>query len=82
MNNQIGMKPTASVASKIRHALEQRGLTQAEVTRITGLSQPQVSRRLAGERRWQVDELVALSRAWGVSVDELIGGPGREEAAS
>lgn len=63
--------------------MSQAELTQADVARVAGLSQPQVSRRLAGERRWQVDELVALSRAWGVSVDELIGsGPGREEAAS
>lgn len=67
----------------IKTLMEQRSITQEELGRLVGLAQPAVSKRLSGERRWQVDELVALSRAWGVSVDELIGsGPGREEAAS
>ena len=67
----------------IKTLMEQRSITQEEFGRLVGLAQPAVSKRLSGERRWQVDELVALSRAWGVSVDELIGsGPGREEAAS
>lgn len=62
--------------------MEQRSITQEELGRLVGLAQPAVSKRLSGERRWQVDELVALSRAWGVSVELIGSGPGREEAAS
>lgn len=49
----------------------ERGLTQAQLADAAGISQPLVSRILAGERSATVTELIGLCSAIGLDLSEL-----------
>lgn len=77
-----------------RAASERAGLTYRQTQRevwdassrqalahAVGMSPHQLSRRLAGEGSWpfQIDEIRRIADYWGVTVDEIMNGPAREE---
>lgn len=55
--------PTVStaVSAELRDVLKQRRLSQATISRVLGVSQPQVSARLSGKVAWTVEELVTVA---------------------
>lgn len=55
--------PTVStaVSAELRDVLKQRRINQATISRVLGVSQPQVSARLSGKVAWTVEELVAVA---------------------
>jgi transcriptional regulator with XRE-family HTH domain len=60
-------------ANPMRVLMDHKGLTQADVARLTGLSQPFVSKLARGEVRGRRDTIKALARAFGVGEDVLEG---------
>lgn len=71
-----------TIARNIRHIIKERGMTQADLARLTGLMEPTVNRHLIVDetpdaKRQQRCPTVALllrySDALGVSVDDLLG---------
>ena len=71
-----------TIARNIRHIIKERGMTQADLARLTGLMEPTVNRHLIVDetpdaKRVQRCPTVALllrySDALGVSVDDLLG---------
>ncbi len=56
----------------IRRYRKARGLTQAEFAEALGMSQASISRFETGERKPDVDDLIAIARYFGCKVDDLI----------
>lgn len=46
---------------RIRSALTRREITQQQLAAALGITQPQVSARLAGRVRWRADELATVA---------------------
>ena len=44
----------------VRKAMDERGLTQAQLAHSLGMSQPNLSQRLTQRRRWSIDDLARL----------------------
>lgn len=59
--------PSVSGEAMLRHILEARGLTQAEVARGAGIAEPTISAILAGRRSLNRDHIAALAGYFGVS---------------
>jgi len=59
--------------ARIQEYRRQRGLTQAELAEVLGCSQQQVASFEKGRRKIPVSSLPALAKAFGITVDELIG---------
>ena len=70
--------------ANIRKLLEERGVTQAELAEITGMSQPNVSKALnpKDKKCFTVDQLFAIAQHYGVSIDELVGNKAPNEFAT
>lgn|SRR5262245_5528741 len=62
-----------AIASRLKTAREQAGLTQAQVAKNLGLHRPSVSEMEAGRRSVSAEELATLAKLYGVSVDWLTG---------
>ena len=56
----------------IRRYRKMRGLTQEEFASAIGMSQATISRFETGERKPDVDDLIAIARFFGCKVDDLI----------
>lgn len=56
----------------IRLYRKMRGLTQEEFASAIGMSQATISRFETGERKPDVDDLIAIARFFGCKVDDLI----------
>jgi transcriptional regulator with XRE-family HTH domain len=65
----------AAVGPKLRELRKQRGVTLAEVSRTTGISESTLSRLESGTRRPNLELLLPLAQAYGVPLDELVGAP-------
>ncbi|WP_156760841.1 helix-turn-helix domain-containing protein [Microbacterium karelineae] len=65
----------AALGRRLRTIRTQRGLTLAELQRDTGISMSTLSRLEGGGRRATVELLLPLARAYGVTLDELVGAP-------
>ncbi|WP_080733300.1 helix-turn-helix domain-containing protein [Rhodococcoides fascians] len=63
-----------SVGGRIDRAIVDAGMSQRSVSSLTGISQPTLSRVIAGTRAAKTNELLALARATGCTVAELSGG--------
>jgi len=61
-----------TIAATIRAELARRKLTQEGLAAALGLSQPNVSRRLAGATPWNVEELAAVADLFGMEVRDLL----------
>src|SRR3954465_943191 len=57
-----------AIASRLKAAREQAGLTQAQIAKILGLHRPSISEIEAGRRSVSAEELVKLAETYGVSV--------------
>lgn len=65
--------PTAeAVANNVRAEMARARRTQVEACGVLGISQPSLSRRLAGEVAFSVDELIDLAGWLGVDFSSLI----------
>src|SRR5262245_57681451 len=62
----------SAIASRLKRAREQAGLTQAEVARVLGLHRPAISEIEAGRRSVPAEELALLARTYGISVSWLL----------
>jgi transcriptional regulator with XRE-family HTH domain len=63
-----------NIGTKVRVKREEKGYTQSELAKRTGLTQATISRLESGEVRQLKSEAVkSLARALGVSVDFLVG---------
>ena len=60
------------VCENIRIEAARRGYTQSALARAIEMSQPAINQRWRGMTRWQLDELDALARLFGVSVAYLV----------
>lgn len=60
-------------ASRLKEARNQTGLTQVEVSEITGISQSNITKYETGRLEPSIESLGILSDCYGVSVDWLIG---------
>ena len=56
----------------IRRYRKRLGLTQEEFAAALGMSQASISRFETGERKPDVDDLIAISKFFGCKVDDLI----------
>ena len=65
----------SELGARLRQARETRGLTQAGLSRLTGINQPTLSGYQTGRRTPNAANLVKLSRALQVRSDWLLGLP-------
>jgi transcriptional regulator with XRE-family HTH domain len=61
------------VGGRIAQAMRAVGLTQRALARCTGISQPTLSRIVAGDRAAKMPEIIAIADATGHTVAELTG---------
>lgn len=64
-----------AVGSRLRALRQQRQITLAELSTETGISVSTLSRLESGDRRPNLDLLLPLARAHGVTLDELVDAP-------
>jgi len=62
-----------SFGARIAEFRGKRGLTQTQLARILGCSPQQVASFEKGRRKIPVSSLPALAKAFGITIDELIG---------
>ena len=60
------------VAENIRVESARRGYSQSALARAISMSQPALNQRWRGAARWQLDELEAIARLFGVPVTYLV----------
>ena len=65
--------PAVSGEEMLRHVLESRGMTQAALSRGTGIAEPTLSAILAGRRSPNRDHIAALSSYLGLSPSVFFG---------
>lgn len=63
---------TRAIGAALREALRRRGIRQEGAAATLGLSQAAISRRLAGEVPWRIEELEALAELLGIPLAELL----------
>lgn len=63
----------ARVGEQLRRLRQERGLTLTELAATTGISKSTLSRLETGQRRATLELLIALSRAYRVPLDDLVG---------
>ncbi|AJE83765.1 MULTISPECIES: helix-turn-helix domain-containing protein [Streptomyces] len=64
-----------AVGPRLRALRRQREVTLADLSRSTGISVSTLSRLESGDRRPNLELLLPLARAHGVTLDELVGAP-------
>ena len=67
--------PISSVSgpAMVRHLIEARDRTQAQVAAATGIAESSLSDMLAGKRKMSTKHVKALAKFFGVSADTIIG---------
>ncbi|WP_433674191.1 helix-turn-helix domain-containing protein [Microbacterium gorillae] len=63
------------IGPRLQQIRARRGLTLAEVGEMAGTSASTISRLESGQRRASLELLFPLARAYGLSLDELVGAP-------
>ena len=58
----------------VNEFIKNSNMLQRELAKELGITEPSISRKLRKERKWSVDDLIKISKMFGVSIDELIGG--------
>lgn len=59
---------------RIKSLMEERGLNQKELSKLSGITEPSISRYLKGERTPRIDIIVNFAKALDVSVEYLLNG--------
>lgn len=67
------MRPVSDFAANLRRIMGDRGMTQAELGRMVGISQGNVSMYVTGRREPRATYLLRIATALGVTTDELLG---------
>lgn len=65
----------ATVGPRLRALRQQRDMTLTALAEMTGISVSTLSRLESGQRRPTLELLLPLARAYGVQLDDLVGGP-------
>ena len=63
------------VGARLKQVRTQRGITLTNLAKATGISKSTLSRLENGQRRPTLELLLALSQAYGVPLDDLVGAP-------
>ena len=63
------------VAANVRAEAARRGLTQAKMAALLGMSRMAMSDRFRGRTPWTLDELEDLARKFGTTVEDLLARP-------
>lgn len=63
-----------TIGRRLRRARQLRGMTQAEVAKLAGVTFQSVAKYECGVHNITVQRLISLSRALGVEASELVGG--------
>lgn len=61
-----------TVEIKLKELMRERGLTQIQLSELSGVSRPYISQLIAGKHYMRVDIACMLCKALGCSLDELI----------
>ncbi|MEU8353284.1 helix-turn-helix transcriptional regulator, partial [Streptomyces sp. NPDC048845] len=64
-----------TVGPRLRALRRNRGITLAEVSATTGVSESTLSRLESGQRRATLELLLPLARIYDVPLDDLVGAP-------
>jgi transcriptional regulator with XRE-family HTH domain len=72
MEKSIHSEPYRRIVARLRERRENLGLTQQELASRLNVTQSFVSKLERGERRIDVLELLALSKALAFSIDEIL----------
>ena len=64
-----------AVGPRLRALRRNRGITLADLSVTTGISESTLSRLESGQRRANLELLLPLARAYGVPLDDLVGAP-------
>ena len=71
----------AQLMSRVQDTLQERELTQTEAARVTGISQPDLSRMLKGQfRDVSVERIMRMLARLGCDVDIVVKPQGRKRA--
>ncbi|MEE1942875.1 XRE family transcriptional regulator [Streptomyces sp. TRM 70361] len=65
----------SAVGPRLRALRRQRGITLADLSVTTGISESTLSRLESGRRKPNLELLLPLARAYSVPLDELVGAP-------
>jgi transcriptional regulator with XRE-family HTH domain len=65
----------SAVGPRLRTLRRQRDITLSALAQSTGISVSTLSRLESGQRKPTLEQLLPLSRAYGVPLDDLVGGP-------
>lgn len=57
---------------KLKQIMKERGLSQTEVAKLSGVSQPTISLYLKGDRGLSLKTAIKISQALGVSPEDLL----------
>jgi transcriptional regulator with XRE-family HTH domain len=74
MDDELG-SVLATVGPRLRALRQQRDITLGALAESTGISVSTLSRLESGQRRPTLELLLPLARAYGVQLDDLVGGP-------
>lgn len=77
MRNAVAAEPPVldQVGPRLQRLRARRNITLAALAEMTGISKSTLSRLENGQRRPTLDLLLALSRAYRVPLDDLVGAP-------
>jgi transcriptional regulator with XRE-family HTH domain len=71
----MSLHPRVDVAEEVRAALARRRIKQTTLAEKLGLSQPAISRRLAGEIEFSITELTLAAELLEVPLADLLPSP-------
>ncbi|MGW4946214.1 helix-turn-helix domain-containing protein [Actinoplanes sp. NPDC004185] len=71
--DEVEQDVLAGVAGRLREVRRARGAKLIDVARETGLTPSTLSRLETGKRRPTLEQLLPLARAYGTTLDELVG---------
>lgn len=61
------------IGSRLRQAIELKGITQKQLCDATGIAEASMSRYISGKRQPSTEVVIALCKELGVSADWLLG---------
>jgi transcriptional regulator with XRE-family HTH domain len=62
----------AVLPDRVAELMRERGITQQQLARVLRLHQQSVSQRLLGQRRFSIEDLVAMSNYFNCTPGELL----------
>ncbi|MEI8081664.1 MAG: helix-turn-helix transcriptional regulator [Actinomycetes bacterium] len=65
-------RANARVLATIRRRMDSQDITQAKLSELLGISQPNVSRRISGQVPLTVPELARIANVLGCTITELV----------